>query len=85
MRFDVQEKESGAKRKEKNKSFDDIIDSYTTNPELRKELKEHLRTKKSKNAPLTNRTIELGLKELDRIAKTDRQKIKVVQKAIMRG
>ena len=78
-------KEAGAKQKDTKKSFDEIIDRYTANQELRKELKEHLKTRKAKKATLTNRAIELSLRRLDELADTDEEKILIVQEAIMRG
>lgn len=67
------------------RTFDEIIDSYTDNEQLRSELKEHLRTRKKKKASLTNRAIELSLKELDKLADTDEEKILIVQNSIMGG
>lgn len=71
--------------KSENKSFDAMIDGYTKNAKLRAELKEHLRTRKTKKATLTNRAIELSLRRLDELGKTDEEKIKIVQTAIMNG
>lgn len=73
------------KAKPKPISFDEIIDAYTENEDLRKELKEHLKTRKQKKAALTNRAIELSLKELDRIADSDEEKLRIVQKSIVNG
>ena len=73
------------KAKPKPISFDAIIDSYTENEDLRKELKEHLKTRKQKKAALTNRALELSLKELDRIADSDEEKLRIVQKSIVNG
>lgn len=70
---------------ENQKTFDEIIDSYTGNEQLRSELKEHLRTRKIKKSSLTNRAIELSLKELDKLADTDEEKILIVQNSIMGG
>ena len=75
-------KEKGSK---KNNTLCDAIDSYTTNEELRKELKEHLETRKAKKATLTVRALELSFKELDKLADNDSDKILIVQEAIMRG
>lgn len=72
-------------KKDNAKSFNDLIDNYTQNEQLRAELKEHLKTRKSKKSALTNRAIELSLKKLDDIAETDEEKILIVQNAIMRG
>lgn len=72
-------------KKENEKSFDELIDNYTTNKKLRSELKEHLKTRKVKKSSLTNRAIELSLKELDKLADTDEEKILIVQSSIMGG
>lgn len=72
-------------KKEKKLTFDSLIDSYTENEELRMELKEHLKTRKAKKAAMTNRSIELSLKKLDKIGKNDEEKIQIVQNSIMNG
>lgn len=68
-----------------SKTFDQLIEEYTTNEELRQELKEHLKVRKQKKAALTNRAVELSLSKLDKIAADDYEKIKIVQNAIMSG
>ena len=67
------------------KSFNELIENYTSNIELQNELKEHLKTRKAKKGALTNRAIELSLLKLDELAKTDIQKIMIVQKSIRCG
>lgn len=79
----VSKKEKAPEKK--SLSFDEIIDSYTDNEELRMELKEHLKTRKSKKATMTNRAIELSLNKLDKISNSDEEKIRIVQNAIMSG
>ncbi len=84
----ISEKKKNKKKikpKPKPISFDAIIDAYTESEDLRKELKEHLKTRKQKKAALTNRAIELSLKELDRIADSDKEKLRIVQKSIVNG
>ena len=82
----ISKKQTKAKKaKSKPISFDSIIDDYTENADLRVELKEHLKTRKQKKAALTNRAIELSLKELDRIADSDEEKLRIVQKSIVNG
>lgn len=71
-------------KKETMKSFNDLIDSYTTNQQLRAELKEHLKVRKTKKA-LKNHALELSLKELNRIASSDEEKIAIVQNSIIGG
>lgn len=75
----------------KKVSFDSLINRYTDNEELRQELKNHLATRKSKKATLTNRAIELSFKKLDELVKKvpineqEQVKIKIVQQSIERG
>ena len=84
-------KDRKVSKKESKKSFDDLIDSYTSNPELQEELKNHLATRKAKKATLTNRAIELSLKKLDELTSNipvnmqEEAKIKIVQQSIERG
>lgn len=66
-------------------SFDELIDDYTQNEQLRFELKEHLRTRKAKKSALTTHAIELSLRKLDTLASNDEEKIEIVQNAIERG
>lgn len=80
-----------SKKVNKKASFDDLIIKYTNNEELREELKNHLATRKSKKATLTNRAIELSFKKLDELVKNvpineqEEVKIKIVQQSIERG
>lgn len=69
----------------KSKTFNQLIEEYTTNEELRKELKEHLKVRKLKKAALTDRAVELSLAELNKIAAADYEKIQVVRNSIMNG
>lgn len=71
--------------KNSRKTFNEIIDDYTENEELRKVLREHLKTRKLKRSSLTNQAIILGLKKLDTLANTDEEKILIVQNSIMNG
>lgn len=78
-------KKTNKKVQPKPISFDEIIDAYTENEDLRTELKEHLKTRKQKKAALTNRALELSLKKLDSLADSDEEKIQIVQNSIMNG
>lgn len=95
---DIEEEEEEEKEEDKEKkkvskkvSFDAMINSYTQNELLREELKNHLATRKSKKATLTNRAIELSLKKLDDLVynkpvnEQEEEKIKIVQQSIERG
>ena len=75
----------------KKVTFDDLIDAYTENDDLKKELKNHLATRKSKKATLTNRAIELSFRTLDDLVSEypvniqDDKRIQIVQQSIERG
>ncbi len=80
-------------RKEKM-TFDELIENYTLNEQLREELKNHLAVRKQKKGALTNRALELSLKELDKLTsqipvsdvqRIDRVKIEIVQQSILKG
>lgn len=79
------------KKVSKKTSFDDLIANYTSNVVLQEELKNHLATRKSKKATLTNRAIELSFNKLDELVKNvpineqEEMKIKIVQQSIERG
>ena len=83
--FKVSKKETAHSNEPKQKTFNEMIDEYTQNEELRNELKEHLKTRKAKKGALTNHAIELSFKTLDKLAKTDKEKIMVVQQSIENG
>lgn len=81
-------------KKENKASFDELIDNYTNNDDLRKELKNHLAVRKAKKGALTNRAIELALKDLDKLTAKipvndneaiDNAKIAIVQQSILKG
>lgn len=78
-------------KKERKETFDKLIENYTTNDELKEELKNHLATRKAKKATLTNRAIELSLKKLDELVKSvpvneqEGMKLKIVRQSIERG
>ena len=69
----------------KSKTFDQLIEEYTSNEELRKELKEHLKTRKLKKGALTDRGVKLSLQKLDNLASNDQEKNLIVQNANMNG
>ena len=85
------DKDKNKKKVSKKESFDELIDNYTCNDELKYELKNHLATRKSKKATLTNRAIELSLKKLDELTADlpindmEEEKVKIVQQSIERG
>ena len=81
-------------KKESEKTFNELIDDYTSNEQLRMELKNHLIVRKQKKGALTNRAIELSFKILDKltakipvndIEAIDTAKIEIVQQSILKG
>ena len=76
------------KKEGKRAGYDEIIDSYTENGELRSALVEFVKMRKMMKKPLTNKALSLLLtskKGLDGLASTDAEKIDIVQQSIMRG
>ena len=76
------------KKEGKRAGYDEIIDSYTENGELRSSLMEFVKMRKMMKKPLTNKALSLLLtskKGLDGLASTDAEKIDIVQQSIMRG
>ncbi len=79
------------KKKETRPSFDQLINGYTHNEQLRDVLKKHLITRKQNNS-LNNDAITLGFKNLNALTsvvqtkeKKDELKIKIVEQAIYSG
>lgn len=83
--FAANKKELTPQKEKPKQTFNQLIEEYTTNEELRKELKEHLKVRKLKKAALTDRAVELSLAELNKIAAADYEKIQVVRNSIMNG
>lgn len=77
------------KKKEGTRArYDEIINDYTENDELRNALVEFVKMRKMKKNPLTNRALSLLLtskKGLDCLASNDAEKIDIVNQSIMRG
>ena len=76
------------KKEGKRAGYDEIINGYTDNAELRSSLVEFVKMRKMMKKPLTNKALSLLLtskKGLDGLASTDAEKIDIVQQSIMRG
>lgn len=76
------------KKEGKRAGYDEIIDSYTDNAELRSSIVEFVKMRKMMKKPLTDKALSLLLtskKGLDGLASTDAEKIDIVQQSIMRG
>ena len=81
------DKSTTNKKKEgKRAVYDEIIESYTDNAELRSALVEFVKMRKMMKKPLTNKALSLLLtskKGLDGLASTDAEKIDIVNQTIM--
>lgn len=63
------------KKPRKSKSFDDIIDSYTSDPETKDLLGAWLQNRKAKRAAMTDRAIQSNIDVLDRFAQESRMSV----------
>lgn len=79
------EKEKERKKKvskQTQESFDSIIDRYTKDVELRGTLIEFLKMRQRIRKPMTNYAFELLLKKLDKLGKTSKDKIDILNQSI---
>ena len=83
------DKSTTNKKKEgKRAGYDEIINDYTDNAELRSALVEFVKMRKMQKKPLIDRALYLLLtskKGLDGLASSDAEKIDIVNQSIMRG
>lgn len=77
--------ENSKKESKKEKTFNEIIDNFTDNSELRIELKNHLAVRKQKKGSLTNRAIELELKTLSKLSDNTDIQLEIVRQSIEKG
>ena len=90
----IKTKQNNEERKKENENrptFDQLINGYTHNEDLREVLRKHLVTRKQNNS-LNNEAIILGFKNLNTLTNSisakdekDKQKIKIVEQAIASG
>lgn len=78
-------KKNVKKESKKEKTFNEIIDNFTDNSELRIELKNHLAVRKLKKGSLTNRAIELELKTLSKLSDNTDIQLEIVRQSIEKG
>lgn len=64
------------KKTRKSKSFDDIIDAYTSDPETKELLGAWLQNRKAKRAAMTDRAIQGNINVIDRLAQESRMSVK---------
>lgn len=77
-----------AKKKEKPKreiakTFDDILDYYTSNQDIKDALIEFIKMRQRIRRPLTNRALTLNLGKLDELASDNEEKLEIIQQTIM--
>lgn len=79
-------KSNKVKNKNAVQSFNQIIEDYTDNENLRIELKEYLKLRYLKKAPLTNRTLKFILNKLNFLSRnSDEDKTLIVRQALEKG
>lgn len=71
--------------KEKASTFEQLIDNYSTSPDLRKALREFLRHRTRIKAPMTDYSLKLILNKLDKLSTSDQEKIQLLETAMERG
>ena len=65
------------------KSFDELIDGYTENEELRSALRDYIQMRTAIRKKITNRGLELAFKELDKLARTNAETVAIVNQSVM--
>lgn len=74
------------KKTRKAKSFDDIIDSYTSDPETKDLLGAWLQNRKAKHSAMTDRAIQGNIKKLDQCAQASHMSVNdYLNEVICRG
>ena len=71
--------------KEKRKSYNEIIDEYTDNQELRKELKDFIQASFANKNKITNKALEKLLKKLNKLSLYEDEKIQIVENSTICG
>ena len=74
---------SSEPKKKRPKPFDELIDEYTENAELRGALRDYVQMRTAIRKKMTNRALELAFKELDKLGSSDWDKIAIVNQSIM--
>ena len=63
--------------------LNELIDSYTSNEDLKECLKDFIKMRAAKKKPMTDRALKMLLNELDKLESTDERKIKVLEQSIL--
>lgn len=74
-----------ASKAETQKSFDEIIDEYTDDVDLKGTLIEFLKMRQRIRKPMTNYAFELLLKKLDKMANNSAAKVEILNQSIVNG
>lgn len=72
-------------KKAKSESFDSIIDSYTSDQELRNALLEFIKMRQRIKKPMTNYALTLLTKKLDKLATSEKMKLDILNQSIVKG
>ena len=74
------------RKKKESKSFDNIIESYTSDEKTRELLGEWLKVRKAKRAAMTDRAIQLNISKLESLARQSKMSVnKYLEEVICRG
>lgn len=71
------------KNDKKEKNDKNVIKEYTSNPLLLESLNDFVKMRKKIKSPLTDKALTLLFSNLDKLAKTDQQKIEILNRSIM--
>lgn len=71
------------KKEKKKTEFSLLIESYTTNQEIRSTIYEFVKMRKTVRSPMTSNALKLMLTKLDKFAATDQEKKAILEQSIM--
>ena len=71
--------------KDKKTDFDNLINSYTDNDELKETIYEFIKMRKTIKQPLTTHALSLILKDVDKLANDTSTKIKVLEQSVKKS
>ena len=77
------DKDIEKKKETKKTNYDLIVDSYTTNQELKNTIYDFIKMRKSIKATLTDCALKLTLGRLGKLESTDAKKIEILEQSIM--
>ena len=82
-RLDKDRLEEKNNKKKKKSEFDDLIENYTENLELRETLYEFIKMRKTIKSQMTSNALKLMLNKLDKLSEVDDEKIEIINNSIM--